>query len=222
MIAWKWLKRLQQCFVLDIRCHGGEKQLCSLKRGKKRACPACRLRRCKDSGMQTDLVLSGRKEALKHIGRANESTLARLKRLLVGNGEENAGEMNTDADIASDVVTNEPELKIVISDSTDNLNAEIALIKSDDNESEIDADRIPTPEHSPVENLNQKSKETSFISSLGENFFMSREKISIFSSKFSVAHLLAESSQYCPALVFASLQVRFVFFKVFQNFTPSE
>ena len=41
--------------------------LCTVKK-----CAACRFKRCRDSGMMQDLVLSGKKEALKHVGRVNK------------------------------------------------------------------------------------------------------------------------------------------------------
>ena len=56
-------------------------ELCSLDSGQKRACGPCRLKRCLQTGMKAQLVLSGKKEALKHVGRASESTLARLQKL---------------------------------------------------------------------------------------------------------------------------------------------
>jgi len=83
------------------RCHQGPgDELCSLERGQRRACPACRLSRCRESGMKAELVLSGRKEALKHIGRANESTLAKLKKLLVEDESEESmsvGNVNSES-----------------------------------------------------------------------------------------------------------------------------
>ena len=41
--------------------------LCTVKK-----CAACRFKRCRDSGMMQELVLSGKKEALKHVGRVNK------------------------------------------------------------------------------------------------------------------------------------------------------
>ena len=177
--------------------------------------------------MKTELVLSGRKEALKHIGRAKESTLARLKKLLEENEDENERDMNTEDEIErGDVVTDEPQNLSQKSDITNNVTDEIVVTKS----VEIGTDIISTqePDKSSDQSLTHhlhlsQDKETSFISSLGPNFFMSCEKLSMFSSRFSVVHLLAESSQYSPALVFTSLQVGFVegnvegmFFKSFQ------
>ena len=37
-----------------------------------RKCAACRYKRCRDSGMMPEQVLSGKKEALKHLGRVNK------------------------------------------------------------------------------------------------------------------------------------------------------
>jgi len=190
----------------EKRCHHSA----SLTGGKKRACPACRLRKCLDSGMKTELVLSGRKEALKHIGRAKESTLARLKKLLEENEDEHERDMNTEDEIErGDVVTDEPQNLSQKSDITNNVTDEIVVTKS----GEIVTDIISTqePDTSSDQSLTNhqhlsQDKETSFISSLGPNFFMSCEKLSMFSSRFSVVHLLAESSQYSPALVFTSLQ----------------
>ena len=48
---------------------------------------------------------------------------------------------------------------------------------------------------------------TRFVSGLEKHFFMLKEKMSMFSSEFSVEQLLADTSHYCPALVFTSLQV---------------
>ena len=42
-------------------------ELCSVKK-----CAACRYRKCRDSGMMPEMVLSGKKEALKHVGRVNK------------------------------------------------------------------------------------------------------------------------------------------------------
>ena len=57
-----------------------------------RKCAACRYKRCRDSGMRPEMVLSGKKEALRHLGRVNkvrtedtsfESTNVRLLTLTI-------------------------------------------------------------------------------------------------------------------------------------------
>ena len=137
--------------------------------------------------MKAELVLSGRKEALKHIGRANESTLAKLKKLLVEDESEenmNVGNVNTESIEAIETQNAIEDPKEAIPD----------MIETDSNEAEKDDKQSITPE-------------SSFVSSLEEHFFMLKEKVSMFSPRFSVEQLLATSSQYCPALVFTSLQV---------------
>ena len=37
-----------------------------------RKCAACRYKRCRDRGMRPEMVLSGKKEALRHLGRVNK------------------------------------------------------------------------------------------------------------------------------------------------------
>ena len=138
--------------------------------------------------MKAELVLSGRKEALKHIGRANESTLAKLKKLLV---EDEGGEkMNVDNVGDENTESMETQKTIEIPEEHN----------PDKNEPVTKEDEI---------NLDKESiiPECSFISSLEEHFLMLKEKVSMFSPRFSVEQLLATSSQYCPALVFTSLQV---------------
>merc|ERR1719186_1676047 len=118
--------------------------------------------------------------------------------------------MNTEDEIErGDVVTDEPQNLSQKSDIIHNVADEITVSKS----VEIGANIISTqePDKSSDQSLANhlhlsQDKETSFISSLGPNFFMSCEKLSMFSSRFSVVQLLAESSQYSPALVFTSLQ----------------
>ena len=137
--------------------------------------------------MKAELVLSGRKEALKHIGRANESTLAKLKKLLVEDESEenmNVGNVNTESIETQNAIEDPKE------PTPD-------LIETDSNEAEKADKQSITPE-------------SSFVSSLEEHFFMLKEKVSMFSPRFSVEQLLATSSQYCPALVFTSLQVLFI------------
>ena len=62
------------------RCKGGERK-CDIN-SRRRACAPCRFSRCLANGMKESLVLSGKKEALKHVGRANENTLNRLMQLV--------------------------------------------------------------------------------------------------------------------------------------------
>jgi len=130
--------------------------------------------------MKAELVLSGRKEALKHIGRANESTLAKLKKLLVEDESEESlkvGNVNSE--------TSEPQNNI-------------------EDPEDPKQDMIETAVN--VADKNSITPESSFVSSLEEHFLMLKEKVSMFSPRFSVEQLLATSSQYCPALVFTSLQ----------------
>jgi len=196
----------------EKRCHCGDEPN-SPRRGKKRACPACRLRKCKDSGMKAELVLSGRKEALKHIGRAKESTLAKLKELLEKNEDEVKEPYSIDDIDKMDIETVEAKNKLELdaSEITENINDGMAETEKFNNESKLDVNMNCTEEDEKYSEQSHKvhlaqEKETTFISSLGPNFFMSCEKLSMFSSSFSVIHLLAESSQYSPALVFTSLQ----------------
>ena len=138
--------------------------------------------------MKAELVLSGRKEALKHIGRANESTLAKLKKLLVEDESEesmNVGNVNSES-IETQNTTEDLEESIPDMNETVVKVAENAAVK-----------QSITPE-------------SSYVSSLEEHFFMLKEKVSMFSPRFSVEQLLATSSQYCPALVFTSLQVLYL------------
>ena len=136
--------------------------------------------------MQAELVLSGRKEALKHIGRANESTLAKLKKLLVEDKEkmdvDNVGDENTES--------METQNTIEIPE-----------------EHNPDKNEPVTKEDDIILDKRSITPESSFISSLEEHFLMLKEKVSMFSPRFSVEQLLATSNQYCPALVFTSLQV---------------
>lgn len=178
---------------------GGGEKLCSVQRGQKRACPACRLSRCRESGMKAELVLSGRKEALKHIGRANESTLVKLKMLLEVNQDESSEKM-----VIEDAVCKSDE---TIKDVSQN------VLKLHESEEDSDNSADDKTKKNESEDLNivdtQRvivDKESGFISSLEQNFLMAREKVSMFSSRFSVEQLLAESSLYCPALVFTSVQ----------------
>ena len=135
--------------------------------------------------MKAELVLSGRKKALKHIGRANESTLAKLKKLLVEDESEesmNVGNVNSE--------TSEPQNNI-------------------EDPEEPKPDMIETAVNVAVNvaDKNSITPESSFVSSLEEHFLMLKEKVSMFSPRFSVEQLLADSGQYCPALVFTSVQV---------------
>ena len=49
-----------------FRKAGGD-ELCGVKR-----CAACRMVKCRETGMKAQFVLSGKKEALKHVGRVNK------------------------------------------------------------------------------------------------------------------------------------------------------
>ena len=139
--------------------------------------------------MKAELVLSGRKEALKHIGRANESTLAKLKKLLVEDeSEENMNVGNVNAESIEAI-----ETQNAIEDPEEPIPD---MIETDSNEAEKADKQSITP-----------SPESSFVSSLEEHFFMLKEKVSMFSPRFSVEQLLATSTQYSPALVFTSLEV---------------
>ena len=51
--------------------------LCSIRK-----CWACRLKRCRGSGMRRELVLSGKKEALKHVGRVNKVIVKEVKKIV--------------------------------------------------------------------------------------------------------------------------------------------
>ena len=51
--------------------------LCSIRK-----CWACRLKRCRGSGMRRELVLSGKKEALKHVGRVNKVIIKEVKKIV--------------------------------------------------------------------------------------------------------------------------------------------
>ena len=138
--------------------------------------------------MKAELVLSGRKEALKHIGRANESTLAKLKKLLVEDESEesmNVGNVNSES--------SEPQNNI-----------------EDPEEPKPDMIETALNEALNVADKNSITPESSFVSSLEEHFLMLKEKVSMFSPRFSVEQLLATSTQYSPALVFTSLQVLFI------------
>ena len=47
-----------------------------------RKCAACRYKRCRDSGMMPEQVLSGKKEALKHLGRVNKVRREDIEQLM--------------------------------------------------------------------------------------------------------------------------------------------
>ena len=150
--------------------------------------------------MKAELVLSGRKEALKHIGRANEDTLAKLKKLLVVDQEDGSENM-----VIEDAVIKSDE---TIKDAAQNVLRLHGSEEDSDNSTDDKPKKIESEDLNIVETQRVSvDKESSFICSLEQNFLMAREKVSMFSSRFSVEQLLAESSQYCPALVFTSVQV---------------
>lgn len=149
--------------------------------------------------MKAELVLSGRKEALKHIGRANESTLAKLKMLLEVDQDERSEEITIEDDVSKSDGTTKDESENVL---------RVHASKEDSDNSPGDKTTKIISEDVNVVDTQKLSadKESSFISSLEQNFLMAREKVSMFSSRFSVEQLLADSCQYCPALVFTSVQ----------------
>ena len=141
--------------------------------------------------MNPDLVLSGKKEALKHIGRVNEDTLQRLKKLAEDDKDQTIMEVEELDDIAD------------MTKIEDGASEALAY-----NEIDIEIDRIvPSLQSSPQLDILFQDTNISFISSLGRYFRGSLDRISIFSDMFTVNDLLAPEPLYCPALVFTCLQV---------------
>ena len=158
-----------------------------------RKCGVCRLVKCFRSGMNPDLVLSGKKEALKHIGRVNEDTLLKLKKLAEDDEDESMIKLEVKEldDIEAITKSKKPVLEALAY-----------------NETNIGIDQIvPSLQSSPQLDLLFKDTNISFITSLGRHFRGSLDRISIFSDMFTVKDLLAPEPLYCPALVFTCLQV---------------
>ena len=135
--------------------------------------------------MKPELVLSGKKEALKHIGRAHPGTLEKLKKIRKIEDKE------------------ELEVKENNENKEERVSFQVAVVENPTPE--------PEPKILPIStsqlNLDVKDRESSLIAGLETQFFLARQRLSIFSSRFTVDHLFANEDQYCPALVFTSLQV---------------
>ena len=56
-----------------------------------------RYQKCLDNGLRPDLVLSGKKEALRHVGRIKKETLARLQ-MLAADSQQKADMVAADQD----------------------------------------------------------------------------------------------------------------------------
>jgi len=160
-----------------FRKAGGD-ELCGVKR-----CAACRMVKCRETGMKAQFVLSGKKEALKHVGRVNKDTLERLRKLAEKDKE--IGSSKTDVDDFEDI--GDCSSNEVTSNAAD-LDTIVPTV-------------VPTSPQSIMEDIN-----ASFIAGMADYFENSLEKISMFSDMFTVQDLLAPEPQYCPALVFTCLQ----------------
>ena len=155
--------------------------LCTVKK-----CAFCRFKRCKKNGMLEQLVLSGSKDALKHVGRCGKDTLEKLKQM-----QENKG-LEVDEEKKKDVEDKEnyslwDGMDLVI-ENTD-LNTDLNTIE-------------PSLPASPSVDLVFEDNAAHLISSLVT-------QLSIFvPEEFTARDLLAPESEYSHALVFTYLQVR--------------
>ena len=163
--------------------------------------------------MKSELVLSGKKEALKHLGRASQETRERLNKLV---------EQESEEPIHKPVLISPAAIEEI--DTIDNF----AGITEQDNHDLVRVDDIdnivPSILPSPHLDLLLQDHNNTFINSLANNFREAQETVSIFSDMFSVNDLFAPEDKYCSALVFTCLQdyvVQMVlkFLKHNKNFT---
>ena len=158
--------------------------LCTVKK-----CASCRFKRCKENGMLEQLVLSGSKDALKHVGRVNKDTLEKLKQMAEKKGLEVDEEKKKDEGDKENYSLWD-DMNLVI-----DMNTDLNTIE-------------PSLPASPGVDLIFEDTEAHFISSLRAQFSEGLGLSIFVPGEFTARDLLAPEPEYPHALVFTYLQVK--------------
>ena len=173
-------KRKQVCKFLKVP---DSDSLCTVNK-----CASCRFKRCKENGMLEQLVLSGTKDALKHVGRVNKDTLEKLKQKAEKKGLEDDEKKKDKEGKENYCLGDDMNLGIKMSTDLENI--------------------VPSLPASPGVDLVFEDTGAHFIHTLGTQFYEGLGLPIFIPDEFTARDLLAPESEYSHALVFTYLQVR--------------
>ena len=173
-------KRKRVCKYLKVP---DSEALCTVNK-----CASCRFKKCKENGMLEQLVLSGTKDALKHVGRVNKDTLEKLKQKAEKKGLEDDEKKKDMEDKENYSLGDDMNLSIEMSTDLNTIE--------------------PSLPASPSVDLVFEDPGAHFIHLL-DTQFSEGLSISLFvPEEFTARDLLAPEPEYSHALVFTYLQVR--------------